>query len=119
MVAAGLGGVDRPVQRVDGRLVVAGSLFDPAEGGQVQAGPAEEPEPLGGSGGARQGFRGVVEAVRWMTFLGYTAAARIATGIVIPLGIDVATTTNVVGYAAWCLWLIAMAIASGARGGRL
>jgi hypothetical protein len=50
-------------------------------------------------------------APRWMSFLGYTAAALIATGIVIPLGIDVATTTNFVGYVAWCLWLIAMAVA--------
>ena len=47
-----------------------------------------------------------------MSFLGYTAAALIATGIVIPLGIDVApASTNFVGYVAWCLWLIAMAVA--------
>ena len=48
---------------------------------------------------------------RWLGYLGYLSAALIATGIVIPLGIAGASITNFVGYVAWCLWLIAMAVA--------
>ena len=50
-------------------------------------------------------------APRWMTYLGYTAAALIATGVAIPLGLKGLTVTNFIGYVAWCLWLIAMAVA--------
>jgi hypothetical protein len=50
-------------------------------------------------------------APRWLSWLGYAAAALIATGVVIPLGLGVASITNFVGYIAWCLWLIAMAVA--------
>lgn len=50
-------------------------------------------------------------APRWMSWLGYAAAALIATGVVIPLGLSGASITNFVGYIAWCLWLIAMAVA--------
>ena len=49
-------------------------------------------------------------APRWMSWLGYAAAALIATGVVIPLGLSAASITNFVGYIAWCLWLIAMAV---------
>ena len=49
-------------------------------------------------------------APRWMTAVGYTSAALIATGIVIPLGLEWAALTNFAGYVAWCLWLIAMAV---------
>ena len=49
-------------------------------------------------------------AARWLSWLGYASAALIATGIVIPLGVAGASTTNFVGYIAWCLWLIAMAV---------
>ena len=49
-------------------------------------------------------------APRWMSWLGYAAAALIATGVVIPLGLGAASITNFVGYIAWCLWLIAMAV---------
>jgi Domain of unknown function (DUF4386) len=49
-------------------------------------------------------------APRWMTWLGYASAALIATGVVIPLGVDAASLTNFAGYVAWCLWLIAMAV---------
>ena len=49
-------------------------------------------------------------APSWMTYLGYGSAALIATGVVIPLGVDVASMTNFVGYVAWCIWLIAMAV---------
>ena len=49
-------------------------------------------------------------APRWMSWLGYAAAGLIATGVVIPLGISGAGITNFVGYIAWCLWLLAMAV---------
>ena len=49
-------------------------------------------------------------APRWLAVAGYTSAGLIATGVVIPLGIDAASMTNFVGYVAWCLWLIAMAV---------
>jgi hypothetical protein len=45
-----------------------------------------------------------------MTYLGYGSAALIATGVLIPLGLQAATLTNFAGYVAWCLWLIAMAV---------
>jgi hypothetical protein len=41
---------------------------------------------------------------------GFSSPALIATGVVIPLGVDVASLTNFVGYVVWCLWLIAMAV---------
>lgn len=50
-------------------------------------------------------------APRWIAFLGYAPAALIATGVVIPLGVGGASITNFVGYVAWCLWLVAMAVA--------
>ena len=50
-------------------------------------------------------------APRWITYLGYAAAALIATGVVIPLGLDIARLTNFAGYVIWCGWLIAMAAA--------
>jgi hypothetical protein len=49
-------------------------------------------------------------APRWMTYLGYVSAALIATGVVIPFGLEAATLTNFAGYVAWCLWLLAMAV---------
>jgi hypothetical protein len=49
-------------------------------------------------------------APRWMTWLGYGSAALIATGVVIPLGLEAASLTNFAGYVAWCLWLLAMAV---------
>ena len=36
-------------------------------------------------------------------------AALIATGVVIPLGLEAASLTNFAGYVLWCLWLLAMA----------
>jgi Domain of unknown function (DUF4386) len=47
---------------------------------------------------------------RWIGYLGYASAALIATGVLIPLGLSGASITNFVGYVAWCLWLIAMAV---------
>ena len=49
-------------------------------------------------------------APRWMVWLGYLSAALIATGVLIPLGLEAASLTNFAGYVAWCLWLIAMAV---------
>ena len=56
---------------------------------------------------------GITRAVapRWMAYLGYLSAGLIATGVFIPLGLSFLSITNFVGYVAWCLWLIAMAIA--------
>ena len=51
-----------------------------------------------------------VIAPRWLTVVGYLSAGLIATGVVIPLGVDAASLTNFVGYVAWCLWLLAMAV---------
>lgn len=42
--------------------------------------------------------------------LGYAAAALIATGVVIPLGVGAASLSNFAGYVLWCLWLIALAV---------
>jgi hypothetical protein len=47
-------------------------------------------------------------ASRWLVWLGYASAALIATGVVIPLGVEVADLTNFAGYVGWCLWLIAL-----------
>jgi TRAP-type C4-dicarboxylate transport system permease small subunit len=49
-------------------------------------------------------------APRWMAWLGYLSAGLIATGVLIPLGLEAASLTNFAGYVAWCLWLIAMAV---------
>ena len=54
-------------------------------------------------------FSGSV-APRWIGYLGYAAAALIATGVLIPLGLGAASLSNFAGYVAWCLWLIAMAV---------
>lgn len=47
---------------------------------------------------------------RLIGYVGYAAAALIATGVLIPLGLGAASLTNFAGYVAWCLWLIAMAV---------
>lgn len=49
-------------------------------------------------------------APRWLALVGYPAAGLIATGIVVPLGVEVAGLTNFAGYVLWCLWLIALAV---------
>jgi hypothetical protein len=49
-------------------------------------------------------------APRWVGRLGYLSAALIATGVVIPLGVSIASLSNFGGYIAWCLWLIVMAV---------
>jgi Domain of unknown function (DUF4386) len=50
-------------------------------------------------------------AARWLLWLGYAAAVLIATGVVIPLGIEAAELTNFAGYVAWSLWLLALSVA--------
>ncbi len=47
---------------------------------------------------------------RWLNALGWTSAGLIATGVLIPLGLEIASITNFVGYVAWCVWLIVTAI---------
>ena len=49
-------------------------------------------------------------APRWIGYLGYAAAALIATGMLVPFGVGPATMTNFIGYVAWCVWLIVMAV---------
>ena len=49
-------------------------------------------------------------APRWLLWLGYASAALVATGVVIPLGVEVADLTNFAGYVGWCLWLIALSV---------
>ena len=46
---------------------------------------------------------------RWIGHLGLVAAGLIATGVVIPLGLEVAGIRNFIGYVAWRIWLVAMA----------
>lgn len=47
---------------------------------------------------------------RWLATLGYAAGALIATGVVIPLGLEAASLTNFAGYVLWSVWLVAMAV---------
>ncbi|MFD3703806.1 DUF4386 domain-containing protein [Nocardia sp. NPDC058658] len=54
----------------------------------------------------------VVKALRtpgWFAALGNISAAAIATGVVVPLGIEPAAVTNFVGYLLWSGWLLAFA----------
>jgi hypothetical protein len=46
---------------------------------------------------------------RWLAIVGYTAAALIATGVVIPL-LEAASLANFAGYIIWCAWLLAVAV---------
>ncbi len=48
---------------------------------------------------------------RWVRRLGVLAAALVATGVLVPLGIDVAGLTNFAGYILWTLWLVVLAAA--------
>ncbi|MFD4355101.1 DUF4386 family protein [Nocardia sp. NPDC058518] len=50
---------------------------------------------------------------RWFAVLGYTSAAAIATGVVIPLGIEPAAVANFLGYLLWSVWLLAFAALLG------
>ena len=54
-----------------------------------------------------------VAAPIWVRILGYASAALIATGVLIPLGVGIASLSNFGGYVLWCLWLIVMAAVLG------
>ena len=49
-------------------------------------------------------------APRWMSWIGNASAVLIASGVVIPLGIEAASISNFIGYVVWYLWLVAMAV---------
>jgi hypothetical protein len=49
-------------------------------------------------------------ARRWLSDLGLAAAALVATGVFVPVGLDVARLTNFAGYVLWCLWVVALAV---------
>ncbi|MET9211932.1 MULTISPECIES: DUF4386 family protein [unclassified Nocardia] len=46
---------------------------------------------------------------RWFAVLGYLGAAAVATGVLVPLGVEAAGLTNFVGYLLWSGWLLAFA----------
>lgn len=46
---------------------------------------------------------------RWFALLGYVSAAAIATGVLVPLGVEPAGLTNFLGYLLWSAWLLAFA----------
>jgi uncharacterized protein DUF4386 len=48
-------------------------------------------------------------AGRWFSWLGYTAAALIAVGVLVPLDVPGADFANFVGYILWSLWMLAFA----------
>ena len=53
--------------------------------------------------------RGLTAVPRWIRILGLVSAVLVATGVVVPLGVDVASLTNFVGYLLWTAWLICLA----------
>jgi hypothetical protein len=55
--------------------------------------------------------RSVPAIPRWLRRVGATAAVLVATGVLVPLGLDVASLTNFAGYLLWTAWLVALAIA--------
>jgi len=56
--------------------------------------------------------RTVVRALapRWVSVAGQVAAGLVATGVLVPLGVGLATLTNFAGYVLWCLWLVGVAV---------
>ena len=54
--------------------------------------------------------RGLAGLPRWLAWTGSASAALVATGILIPLGLEVAELTNFVGYVAWSAWLVALSV---------
>jgi hypothetical protein len=53
---------------------------------------------------------------RWVRGLGAVAAVLVATGVLVPLGVDAAELTNFAGYLLWTAWLVAVAVALVRRG---
>ncbi|MHC1559517.1 DUF4386 domain-containing protein [Actinomycetospora sp. C-140] len=49
-----------------------------------------------------------VESARWLAVSGCVAAGLVATGVLVPLGVDLARLTNFAGYVVWCVWLLAV-----------
>ena len=49
-------------------------------------------------------------AGKWFTGLGYSAAALILLGVLIPLGVPLVDFANFVGYVLWSIWLIAFGV---------
>jgi hypothetical protein len=74
-------------------------------GGRLQ--PAGEQQCLGRRAGAP----------RWLAWLGAAAAALIATGVLIPAGVDAASLTNFAGYVLWCGWLLCLSAVLWTAGG--
>jgi len=48
-------------------------------------------------------------AGRWFSILGYTAAALIAVGVLVPLDVPGADFANFMGYILWSVWMLAFA----------
>jgi hypothetical protein len=48
-------------------------------------------------------------AGRWFSLLGYTAAALIAVGVLVPLDVPGADFANFLGYILWSVWMLAFA----------
>jgi hypothetical protein len=53
--------------------------------------------------------RGLSAMPRWIRILGLASAGLVATGVVVPVGIDIASLTNFVGYLLWTAWLVCLA----------
>jgi hypothetical protein len=58
-------------------------------------------------------------ADRWFSILGYTAAALIAVGILVPLDVPGADFANFLGYILWSVWMLAFAAFILRRPGRI
>ncbi|MEV4897751.1 DUF4386 family protein [Nonomuraea sp. NPDC055795] len=52
---------------------------------------------------------------RWFAVLGVASAAAIAAGVLVPLGLAGADLANFVGYLAWSLWALCLAVRYGGR----
>ena len=55
-------------------------------------------------------IRGLAGLPRWVRWFGAAAAALVATGVLIPLGLDLAELTNFAGYVAWSVWLLVLSV---------
>ena len=55
-------------------------------------------------------MRALTSTPHWIRVLGFVAAGLVATGVVVPVGVDVAALTNFVGYLLWTGWIVALAV---------
>jgi hypothetical protein len=46
----------------------------------------------------------------WFSWLGYAAAALIAVGVLVPLGLPGADFANFIGYVVWSVWMLVLAV---------